>query len=53
MQNAYDAHPADAEGEIVVLLDLDEGDHGVLYVANSGEPFTEENFKAICEPRAE
>ncbi|MEJ7656581.1 MAG: ATP-binding protein [Thermoleophilaceae bacterium] len=49
IQNAYDAHPADAEGEIVVLLDLDEGDHGVLYVANSGEPFTEENFKAICE----
>ena len=49
IQNAYDAHPVGAEGEIIVLLDLDEGDHGVLYVANSGMPFTERNFEAICE----
>jgi hypothetical protein len=49
VQNAYDAHPVDARGDIVVLLDLGEGDHGVLYVANGGSPFTEENFEAICD----
>ena len=32
-----------------MLLDLDEGAHGVLYVANTGRPFTDRNFKAICE----
>lgn len=49
IQNAYDAHPSETEGDIIVLLDLDEGEHGVLYVANSGLPFTEQNFEAICE----
>lgn len=49
IQNAYDAHPADAEGEIAILLDEREGEHGVLYVANGGEPFGTENFEAICE----
>lgn len=48
VQNAYDAHPADAEGEILILLDLDEGEHGVLYVANGGAPFTPANFEAMC-----
>ena len=49
IQNAYDAQPDDAEGHISVLLDVDEGAHGVLYVANTGRPFTDRNFKAICE----
>jgi hypothetical protein len=49
IQNAYDAQPDGAEGHISVLLDLDEGEHGVLYVANTGRPFTDDNFKAICE----
>ena len=49
IQNAYDAHLADAEGEIAILLDEREGEHGVLYVANGGEPFGTENFEAICE----
>jgi hypothetical protein len=49
IQNAYDAHAADAEGEIAILLDEREGEHGVLYVANGGEPFGTENFEAICE----
>ena len=49
IQNAYDAQPVNAEGNIVVLLDLEEGDHGVLYVANGGTPFTDHNFEAICD----
>lgn len=49
IQNAYDAHPADAEGEIAILLDEREGDNSVLYVANGGEPFATSNFEAICE----
>ncbi len=49
IQNAYDAHPAGSAGEIVVLLDPEEGTHGVLYVGNSGTPFTDSNFEAICE----
>jgi hypothetical protein len=49
IQNAYDAQPTDGDGDIVVLLDLDEGDHGVLYVANTGMPFTQKNFEAICD----
>jgi hypothetical protein len=63
VQNAYDAHPVEADGEtsivltedegdageISILLADDEGDHGVLYVANRGNPFAYDNFEAICE----
>ena len=50
IQNGYDAHPTESsDGEICVLLDTDEGDHGVLYVANRGRPFDSSNFEAICE----
>jgi len=49
IQNAYDAHPGDAEGEIAILLDGREGERGVLYVANGGQPFGRANFEAICE----
>jgi Domain of unknown function (DUF3883) len=49
IQNAYDAHPPEADGQIALLLDELEGEHGVLYVANGGEPFDPDNFEAICE----
>lgn len=53
VQNAYDAHPPDAAGEIAILFAEDESDHGVLYIANRGNPFGRENFDAICgSPRA-
>jgi len=49
IQNAYDAHPPNSEGQVAILLDELEGDHGVLYVANGGQPFDLDNFEAICE----
>lgn len=50
IQNAYDANPKDSSaGKVSVLLDLAEGEHGVLYVANTGRPFTDENFDAITD----
>ena len=49
IQNAYDAHPTDADGQIAIFLDELEGEHGVLYVANGGDPFDLDNFEAICE----
>lgn len=49
IQNAYDAHPADAAGQIAIVLDEREGENGVLYVANGGDPFDLDNFEAICE----
>jgi hypothetical protein len=36
IQNAYDAHPPEADGQIALLLDELEGEYGVLYVANGG-----------------
>ena len=32
-----------------MVLDREEGQHGVLYVANGGRPFHEDDFRAICE----
>jgi hypothetical protein len=50
IQNAHDAlEPRRRDGRILVLLDLSEGTHGTLYVANTGLPFTHESFGAICE----
>src|SRR5215207_10460184 len=50
IQNAFDAHPeAKRNGIIHIQLTRDEGDHGVLYVANKGKPFDESNFDAICQ----
>lgn len=50
IQNGYDANPPDStQGHIEVLLDLTEGTHGVLYVANTGRPFTYGNFDAITD----
>src|SRR3990172_5342684 len=50
IQNAYDAHsPLSKDGRIIVSLHRAEGEHGVLYVANGGEPFNPDNFEAICD----
>ncbi|MFE6025828.1 sacsin N-terminal ATP-binding-like domain-containing protein [Streptomyces niveus] len=49
LQNAHDAHPArSTDGRIEFMLDEDEGEHGTLYVANSGRPFGGKDFKALC-----
>src|SRR5690349_13088770 len=35
IQNAHDAHdPSRTDGEIAIVLDASEGEHGCLYVAN-------------------
>ncbi|MFD0346025.1 ATP-binding protein [Kitasatospora aburaviensis] len=48
LQNAHDAHPAKAGvGRVEILLDETEGEHGVLYVANSGREVTRERFDAL------
>lgn len=48
IQNAYDAHNAyAADGVVRIVLDDVETSHGVLYVGNSGRPFTPENFDAL------
>ena len=50
IQNGHDAHPPDdTQGELHVLFDHDDGDFGVLYVANRGVPFSPSNFRTICE----
>lgn len=50
IQNAHDAHPKkESSGAIKILFDPAEGDFGVLYVANGGNPFSRSNFRTICE----
>ncbi len=50
VQNAHDAQPGGTtSGRILIRLNQDEGKHGVLYVANTGRPFTRPNFDAICD----
>ncbi|MDK0523561.1 DUF3883 domain-containing protein [Streptomyces sp. ML-6] len=49
LQNAHDAHPArQGDGRVEIVLDEDEGEHGVLYVANGGRPLGPKNFEALC-----
>ncbi|WP_326790525.1 hypothetical protein [Streptomyces sp. NBC_00151] len=49
LQNAHDAHPSrSVDGRVEILLDEDEGEHGVLYVANGGNPFGPKDFKSLC-----
>ncbi|MEV7896655.1 ATP-binding protein [Streptomyces cyaneofuscatus] len=49
LQNAHDAHPSRArDGRVEILLDEDEGEHGVLYVANGGNPLRKKDFTALC-----
>ncbi|CAN7678793.1 ATP-binding protein [Pseudomonas sp. LjRoot263] len=50
IQNAFDGAAATGDARILVRLDLREGDHGTLYVANSGTGFTEANIDAISNP---
>lgn len=49
IQNGHDALAAGGTGRIAVLAIRREDGGGVLYVANEGTGFTEENFKAITE----
>ena len=49
IQNAYDAQPAGSAGRVLVAFDATEGEFGCAYVANTGTPFTADNFRAICE----
>lgn len=50
VQNAHDAQPKGSrEGRILIRLDHDEGEHGTLVVANTGNPFSPSNFDAICD----
>ena len=51
IQNAHDAlfevGAMDAPQRIEIILAEDEHPHGVLYIANDGQPFTPSNFKAL------
>jgi hypothetical protein len=50
LQNAHDAHPAERhDGRITIRVDADEGEHGVVYVANAGIPFTYESLTGLCK----
>src|SRR4051812_49430093 len=50
LQNAHDAHnPAERAGRVLLRLDEDELDFGVLYVANTGRGFSDSNFDAITD----
>ena len=50
LQNAHDAHPRDRrDGGITIVVDADEGDHGTVYVANAGTPFTYEWMTKLCK----
>ena len=45
VQNAYDAHsPGARDGRVHVRLDETAGGGAVLYVANTGNPFSAANF---------
>ena len=49
LQNGHDAHdPGRTDGMLEFWLREDEGEHGVLYVANAGEPLKDEDFTALC-----
>ncbi|HVV76272.1 MAG TPA: DUF3883 domain-containing protein [Mycobacteriales bacterium] len=48
LQNGYDAHaPARSDGRIAVVVRHEEGEHGTVYVANTGAGFTRSNVHAI------
>lgn len=50
IQNAFDGASGTGGARILVRLDLGQGENGTLYVANSGEGFTESNVDAISNP---
>ncbi|MBD5804524.1 hypothetical protein AZOA_39670 [Azoarcus sp. Aa7] len=48
IQNAHDAHPnGTQDGQISIVFAPDECDFGCLYVANRGNGFAEQNFRAL------
>lgn len=49
IQNAYDAQPPASRGRVLVVFDATEGEFGCVYVANTGRPFNDANFRAVCE----
>lgn len=50
LQNAHDTHPAERhDGRITIIVDADEGAHGVVYVANAGTPFTHLSMTGLCK----
>ncbi len=50
IQNAFDGASKVGDARIVVRLDMNHGDHGTLYVANTGEGFAKSNVDAIANP---
>ncbi|MFD1145512.1 sacsin N-terminal ATP-binding-like domain-containing protein [Saccharothrix hoggarensis] len=49
LQNGHDAHdPARFDGRLEFFLDETEGEHGVLYAANGGNPLNADNFDSMC-----
>lgn len=48
VQNAHDAQTRGAQGVVRVVLSR-HGSLGTVYVANTGEPFREANFHALCD----
>jgi hypothetical protein len=50
LQNAHDTHPEERhDGRITIVVDGDEGAHGVVYVANGGNPFTHKSMSGLCK----
>ena len=50
IQNANDVHPdSRSDGEIEVMFDQREGEHGTLFIANRGTPFSQKNVDALCD----
>ncbi|WP_336706499.1 sacsin N-terminal ATP-binding-like domain-containing protein [Oerskovia sp. USHLN155] len=49
LQNGHDAHdPSRRDGELRIILDVDEGEHGTLYAVNGGAPLSDENFRRMA-----
>lgn len=49
IQNGYDAHPQGTrDGKVAVEFDDEEGEFGVLYVANGGNPLSQSNFERMA-----
>jgi hypothetical protein len=49
IQNAYDGSGLEM-ARILVRLDLTAGEHGILYVANTGQGFTRQDVDSIVNP---
>jgi len=53
IQNAHDAlldvNEDEGKSRITIILAENEKPYGSLYIANDGNPFTESNFKSLCQ----